>query len=180
MIQSFSAAMARSTVTYIHSQCRRLAGRRASSKKRKFARCRATKKRDVDAATDPEEKQERKGVDGGVFKSTGRYNASPTSMWRALTEYESLYNTSDAIVTCKRLWISSRVGCSVIRLQSRDDDLLWGSVRATVVVKIQENLTEGEIYFEAFNEGEKNDFSLRGYVYLLTHRTRWPKEPHRV
>ena len=172
--------MARSTVTYIHSQCRRLAGRRASSKKRKFARCRATKKRDVDAATDPEEKQERKGVDGGVFKSTGRYNASPTSMWRALTEYESLYNTSDAIVTCKRLWISSRVGCSVIRLQSRDDDLLWGSVRATVVVKIQENLTEGEIYFEAFNEGEKNDFSHRGYVYLLTHRTRWPKEPHRV
>ena len=101
-------------------------------------------------------------------------------MWRALTEYESLYNTSDAIVTCKRLWISSRVGCSVIRLQSRDDDLLWGRVRDTVVVKIQENLTEGEIYFEAFNEGEKNDFSLRGYVYLLPHRTRWPKEPHRV
>ena len=118
MIQSFSAAMARSTVTYIHSQCRRLAGRRASSRNGNLPVVGPRRKGDVDAATDPEEKQERKGVDGGVFKSTGRYNASPTSMWRALTEYESLYNTSDAIVTCKRLWISSRVGCSVIRLQS--------------------------------------------------------------
>ena len=84
----------------------------------------------------------------GVFVTSGRFNASPRALWRALTEYESLQNASGAIGRCRRLWISSRVGRACLRLQSRDAAYLWGSMRADATVEIQEDLTRGEIRYK--------------------------------
>jgi len=84
----------------------------------------------------------------GVFVSSGRFNASPKALWRALTEYESLQNASGSIGRCRRMWISSRVGRACLRLQSRDSAYLWGSMHADATVEIQEDPARGEIRYK--------------------------------
>ena len=140
--------------------------RQVSFRRWKSIRCRATLKNNVNCAGDPAEEPERDVLPGENFESRGRFNASLKSVWRALTEYENLYNTSDAIVSCKRIWVSSRVSHVVIRVHSRDNNLLWGSMQAAVTIKIEEDIPRGEIRFQALNENEKNEFSFRGYEFL--------------
>ena len=95
----------------------------------------------------------------GVFVSSGRFNASPKALWRALTEYESLQNASGAIGRCRRMWISSRVGRACLRLQSRDAAYLWGSMRANATVEIQEDPTRGEIRYKVVAGSSAPDIS---------------------
>ena len=99
-------------------------------------------------APDSEEASSSAEDSAGVFVSSGRFNASPKALWRALTEYESLQNASGAIGRCRRMWISSRVGRACLRLQSRDAAYLWGSMRADATVEIQEDPERGEIRYK--------------------------------
>ena len=93
----------------------------------------------------------------GVFVSSGRFNASPKALWRALTEYESLQNASGSIGRCRRMWISSRVGRACLRLQSRDSAYLWGSMHADATVEIQEDPARGEIRYKVVAGSSASD-----------------------
>jgi hypothetical protein len=103
-------------------------------------------------------------VETGRFITRGRFNTSPESVWRALTEYDGVQHTCPSIVSNKRLWISSRVGRTVLRLQSRDRNLLWGTMKGDAVVQIEENLNRGEILFRTENVDDRADFAISGYA----------------
>ena len=92
-----------------------------------------------------------------MFVSSGRFNASPKALWRALTEYESLQNASGSIGRCRRMWISSRVGRACLRLQSRDSAYLWGSMHADATVEIQEDPARGEIRYKVVAGSSASD-----------------------
>lgn len=101
-------------------------------------------------------------VDDGNLALSGRFNASPESVYRALTEYDGMQNMSASIVGCKRLWISSRVGRSVLRLQSRDRNLLWGTMKGDIIVEVTEDVESGRISFRAENSDERASFAVQG------------------
>ena len=98
----------------------------------------------------------------GSLTSRGRFNASPNAVWRALTEYDSLHRVSEPVVTCKRLWISSRVGRAVLRLQSVDHEPLWGSMDGNFEVRIEEDRENGRITFESERADDKYGFAVKG------------------
>ena len=100
-------------------------------------------------------------VDDGKLALSGRFNASPESMYRALTEYDGMQNMSDSIVGCKRLWISSRVGRIVLRLRSRDRNLL-GTMKGDIIVEVTEDVERGRISFRAENSDERASFAVQG------------------
>jgi hypothetical protein len=84
----------------------------------------------------------------GVFTTTGRFNASPKSFWRALTEYDGLMYSSPEIGKVRRMWISSRVGKICLRLWSQDVTYLWGSMASDTVVEIDTNKQDGVIRYK--------------------------------
>lgn len=98
----------------------------------------------------------------GKFTTFGRFNASPKSVFRALTEYDGLQHMSHSIVSCKRMWISSRVGRTVLRLRGRDRSILWGTMKGDVIVEIMEDLQKGEISFSAENVDDRAAFAVKG------------------
>ena len=100
----------------------------------------------------------------GTFTTSGRFNASPKSFWRALTEYESIANSSQAIGKVRRVWISSRVGKACLRLWSQDTSHLWGSMSTDVVVEIEANPEKGVIKFRTSDDGDDgvDEFSSLG------------------
>ena len=98
----------------------------------------------------------------GSLTSRGRFNASPNAVWRALTEYDSLHKVSEPVVTCKRTWISSRVGRAVLRLQSVDHEPLWGSMDGNFEVQIEEDRENGRITFASEGADDKIGFAVKG------------------
>jgi hypothetical protein len=102
------------------------------------------------------------GSDSAKLALRGRFNASPKSVYRALTEYDGVQHMSHSIVSCKRMWISSRVGRTVLRLQSRDRNLLWGTMVGDIIVEVEEDLQKGEISFRAENVGDRAAFAVQG------------------
>lgn len=98
----------------------------------------------------------------GSLTSRGRFNASPNAVWRALTEYDSLHKVSEPVVTCKRMWISSRVGRAVLRLQSVDHEPLWGSMDGNFEVQIEEDRENGRITFASEGADDKIGFAVKG------------------
>ena len=101
-------------------------------------------------------------TDDGKFTLRGRFNASPKSVYRALTEYEGLQNMSHSIVSSKRMWISSRVGRTVLRLESRDRNLLWGTMKGDIIVEVTEDVQRGTISFRADNVDDRAAFAVQG------------------
>ena len=83
-------------------------------------------------------------------------------MYRALTEYEGLQNMSHSIVSCKRMWISSRVGRTVLRMESRDRNLLWGTMKGDIIVEVTEDVQRGTISFRADNVDDRAAFAVQG------------------
>lgn len=106
--------------------------------------------------------EEEDGTKTGKFSLRGRFNASPKSVYRALTEYENVQHMSHSIVSCKRLWISSRIGRTLLRLQSRDRNLLWGTMKGDIVVEVVEDVQGGKVSFRAENVDDRAAFSVQG------------------
>lgn len=102
------------------------------------------------------------GIGMEKFTTFGRFSTSPKSVLRVLTEYDRMQNTSRSILNCKRIWISSRVGRTVLRLQSRDRDLLWGAMGDDVVVEIEEDIQNGKLSFRADSVDDRAAFAVEG------------------
>ena len=100
----------------------------------------------------------------GVFTTTGRFNASPKSLWRALTEYDGLMYSSPEIGKVRRMWISSRVGKICLRLWSQDVTYLWGSMASDTVVEIDTNKQDGVIRYKtrSSDADAETEFETRG------------------
>ena len=110
----------------------------------------------------------------GVFVSSGRFNASPKALWRALTgarppERQRL----DRAVSTHVDILSRRP--SVLRLQSGDSAYLWGSMHADATVEIQEDPARGEIRYKVVagsSAPDIGDAATRRFVQAVRERVR--------